>query len=204
MVDSASEQILLKQAIQGDQDALTDLLLAHYDALERYLRRKIPAHLQATLAVEDVIQEAHIQVFRKIADFTPSGDAAFYRWLVTITKKCLLDKLKSLQRHKRGGQHRRVHAPASNTSVATLLAVVAQDSLSPSRCVARREREQAIHIGLAGLKEDYRQALTLRYVEGLPVADIAQRMNRTERAVHMLCNRGIKRLKEIMGSRSRV
>ena len=37
-------------------------------------------------------------------------------------------------------------------------------------------------------------------MEGLPVADTAARMKRTEGAVCLLCHRGLKRLREHMGS----
>jgi RNA polymerase sigma-70 factor (ECF subfamily) len=71
------------------------------------------------------------------------------------------------------------------------------------RPAARHEAAGAIHAALAGLKLEYRQAIELRYIQQLPVAEIAARMDRTERAVHMLCNRGLKQLEAAMGCATR-
>ena len=197
-----ADETLIARSQQGDHDALAELLLARYEQLEAYLRGKIPADMRSFIAVEDLIQEVHIQVFRKIDSFDPQGQEAFDRWLITIAKKRLLDKIKEQRRHKRGGARKRVHRPCGASSIATLVEVVARESRTPSISLAQHERQRAVQVGLAGLKDDYREALTLRYLEGLPVADIARRMERTERAVHMLCNRGIKKLKETLGSAS--
>lgn len=60
-----------------------------------------------------------------------------------------------------------------------------------------------MQVALAGLKDDYREALWMRYIEGRPVREIAQAMRRTERAVQMLCNRGLRALREKMGRTSK-
>ncbi len=205
MPQAASEEELIAQAVDGDRNALAALLWQHYGKLAGYIKRALPEDLISVTAVEDVIQETHIEVFRTIAKFEARGDAAFYRWLVTIARQRLLDQIKAHRRKKRGGGRKRVRRQpnAAASSVGTLLNVVAAETHTPSRSAARRERERAIAVGLASLKEDYREALRLRYLEGLPVAEIARRMDRTERAVHMLCNRGLKRLREALGNASR-
>jgi RNA polymerase sigma-70 factor (ECF subfamily) len=76
------------------------------------------------------------------------------------------------------------------------------DERTPSRSAAGHEAVRAVQVGLAGLKSDYREALRLRYIEGLPVAEVAARMDRTERAVHMLCHRGLQCLRAAVGRSS--
>ena len=53
---------------------------------------------------------------------------------------------------------------------------------------------------LARLTDDQRHVVQLRYLEGLPVAEIAGRLGRSEDAVHALCRRGLMTLREAMGS----
>ena len=84
-----------------------------------------------------------------------------------------------------------------------LLDLVAWDGTTPSGVAARQEAERALRVAIAGLKEDYQEVIRLRYMQELPVADVAARMNRTEGAVHMLCNRAIKKLREAMGRASK-
>ena len=121
MDDTAADDGLLEKAKDGDHDALARLLLTYYDRLENYVRRKIPAELRSSVAVEDVLQESHVQAFRKIDTFEPRGDNAFYRWLVTIARRRVLDKIKAHGRLKRGGANRQIQSPQDKSSIACLV-----------------------------------------------------------------------------------
>ena len=61
----------------------------------------------------------------------------------------------------------------------------------------------AVQNALGELKEDYREALRLHYIESLSVAETAERMGRSDGAVLMLCNRGLRRLAEVIGDPAR-
>ena len=202
MVDPTTEDALLERAVSGDGGALGELLFRYYGRLTGRVRRKLPDDLRSLICAEDVVQEAHVEAFRTVSRFRPIGENAFYRWLATVADQRLLDKIKAQRRLKRGGGRRRVQrqAQAGASSILSLINVVAHHDATPSRSIARRERDRVVHIELAHLKGDYREALRLRYIEGLPVAEIARRMGRTDRAVHMLCNRGLKKLREVRGN----
>lgn len=55
---------------------------------------------------------------------------------------------------------------------------------------------ETIKTALAGLKEDYSQALVWRYIEDLPISEIAKMTNKSEGAVRVLLHRALKTLKE--------
>jgi RNA polymerase sigma-70 factor (ECF subfamily) len=80
---------------------------------------------------------------------------------------------------------------------------VAVTSRTPSASAAGHEAVSAIQSALELLPADYREALQLRYIEGLPMAEVAARLKRTEGAVQMLCQRALKQLAARMGSASR-
>jgi len=199
-----SEDALLKLATAGDHAALERLLLAYYDRLHSRVARKIPADLQSKLAADDILQDAFVEVFRCIGDFHPQGRDAFYHWLATITERRLLDAFKVLRAAKRGGGRRAVDAAEreNDSSVVSLLEMVNVTEHTPSRSAAGHEAAAAVRVALAGLREDYRTALTMRYIDGLAVSEVAGRMNRTDRAVHMLCYRGLEALRAAMGRSS--
>jgi RNA polymerase sigma-70 factor (ECF subfamily) len=198
------EQDLVAKAIAGDRLALEQLLLVHHRRLASHIERKIPSDCRSIVDAEDVLQMTFVEVFQRIESFDPNGPNGFSGWLTMIAEHRLLDHLKVLNAAKRGGGRRALtpHVDAEATTVVDLLGVVAINEHTPSRSVARRQAVSAIQVALAGLKDDYRQAIRLRHIEGLPVAEVAKKMNRTERAVHMLCNRGLKELKEAMGRAS--
>ena len=201
MADDVTKQDLTARAVTGDEDAIIRLLWCHYDRLAAHIAPQLPESLRGAVGVEDILQETFIKAWRAIGSFKAQGANSFFAWLAQIAKNTLLDNIKAQRRVKRG--RKRIVADRSPSSVATLLEVLACDERTPSRVVRRREVEQALRVALAGLKNEYRQALQLRYMEGLPVDVAAARMNRTEGALHMLCHRAIEKLRKTMGSASK-
>ncbi len=201
MADDVTKQDLTARAVTGDEDAIIRLLWCHYDRLAAHIAPQLPESLRGAVAVEDILQETFIKAWRAIGRFKAQGANSFFAWLAQIAKNTLLDNIKAQRRVKRG--RRRIVADRSPSSVATLLEVLACDERTPSRVVRRREVEQALRVAMAGLKNEYRQALQLRYMEGLAVDVAAARMNRTEGALHMLCHRAIEKLRKTMGSASK-
>ncbi len=204
MRSDATEMELASRAAQGDAAALEQLLVQHYDRLLTELTPKLPAEFRSVLTAEDVLQEAFVVAFREIAAFVPQGPGSFHAWLAAIAQHRLLDLAKGLRAAKRGGGRAGVdvHAAAGDTSIVSLLEALRVDLHTPSRSAAGHEAVRAIHVGLAGLREDYREALRLRYIEGLSVTDTAARLGRTERAVHMLCHRALRELRKFLGRSS--
>jgi RNA polymerase sigma-70 factor (ECF subfamily) len=69
--------------------------------------------------------------------------------------------------------------------------------------IARDEALQALHIALAGLATDQREAIRLRHLEGKSLEETAAAMGRTPDAVRGLVHRGKQQLQEAMGRASR-
>lgn len=197
------KQDLIQRAVDGEQSALERLLLGYYDRLSRRIARKLPASLRGSVTEEDILQEAFIDAFQRIGTFEPRGERAFFRWLITIAEHRLLDVIKGQHTVKRGGGRNQQRSPASfGDSVDELIELLAGPQHSPSQSAARHEAVAAVQVGLAGLAEDYRHAIHLRYFEGLTPVEVADRMNRTPHAVHNLCHRGLKELRAVLGRSS--
>ena len=200
MTKRTSELDLIALAATGDEQAVTQLLWNYHDRLAAHIARHLPGSLRRDVDAEDILQEALTDAWLKIRNFEPQGPNSFYPWIKTIADRRLVDKIRA-----QGAQKRGVRAAAgsgkegSSDSVARLLELTACDEHSPSGSVARRESERALRVALAGLNEDHQQVLRLRYLEEMPVAVVAAQMNRTDGAVHMLCNRAIKKLRDSMG-----
>ena len=184
MAPDESEHELIARAVAGEEPALFRLLHSHYDRLAAHIAAKMPAFLRSVTDPADILQETFVQAWRHIRNFQPSGDGAFHAWLVTIADRKLLDRIKSHHAQKHGGGQ--VAAGGSGdvaaSSVAELLDVLEAEGDSPSKSAMRHELVQALHLALAALPDDYREGIQLRYIQGLSVAEVAERMNRTERA----------------------
>lgn len=188
----------------GDIVALKLLLADSRLELCRYLSRKIPTHLSRLVDADDLAQDAHVEVFRRIADFEPRGPDAFTRWVSTIALSRLRNAVNWHRAARRGGgrvaiTHR--HRSRDDSTIELLDALAGRD-LTPSRCVARVEAIDAVQEAISTLPEQYRQAILLVHIEAQPVREAAARMGRTERAVHGLCRRGMKLLRERLSADS--
>jgi RNA polymerase sigma-70 factor (ECF subfamily) len=192
------EDDLLREAKAGEPLALKRLLLAHGGPLRTRIAKGVPARFRSLLAPEDILQETFAEAFRTMGSFEPEGKDAFYRWLATIADHKLLDAIRSLKTARRGGDR----GPAANiarSSIANLVDVVAVTTRTPSRAARGHEMTAAVQVALAGLRSEHRDALTLRYLQGLPIAEVAQKMGKTESAVHKICSRALQGLRKSMG-----
>ncbi|MHC5114928.1 MAG: RNA polymerase sigma factor [Planctomycetota bacterium] len=201
-MDQQVEIDLIRRAVDGDRDALERLLLAYYDRLSRRLARRVPDTLRAVTSEEDVLQQAFIAAFDAIGSFRPTGRWSFYRWLVTLAEHRLQDAIRAHRAAKRGGGRAAVRAGEDGNEYDDLIDLLAGPRRTPSQSVARHEAVRAVHEALESLAPDHAEALALRYVRGLPVAEVAETMQRTERAIHNLCYRGLREIHAVMGGSS--
>jgi RNA polymerase sigma-70 factor (ECF subfamily) len=200
-----AEHLLVSRAVAGDEVALQELLLAHHDALAAHIAGRLPRDLRSFLTTDDVIQDTYYTVFRKIRDFEPRPDGGFHAWLVRIAERRLSDLIDAQRCAKRGGGRIPVALPTNPeySTVIGLLELVATHSRTPSRVASELEAVAAVQDALATLTNEQREAVSFRYLEELPMADVAQRMQRSEGAVRMLCTRGVAALREQLGDLSR-
>lgn len=194
---------LLERAAMGDAVALTLLLTKSRSNVCHTVSRRIPARLRGAIDADDMVQMAHVEVFRHIASFEDRGEGSFVRWVTTIALRKLRDAIKARDAEKRGGGRIAVRTREQSDSVAALLDLIAVTDRTPSRSAARHERAAALRGALALLRDDHRQAVELVYLQGATVAEAAERMGRTERAIHNLCHKAKGHLRDLLGSGSR-
>lgn len=201
MEEAVGESRLVERAVAGDQAALEQLLIRQHAALAAQLRPRLPEALRSTTSVEDVLQQAYVLVFERISTLEPRGARAFAAWVTTIADHCLTDAIRAEMAAKRGGAQNRVTSPAMSAtdSVVHWLDRLAVHLRTPSQSAQEREALLRVQSAMDHLKAEHREALALRYLEGLSVADAAARMGRTEGAVCLLCHRALKRMQEALG-----
>lgn len=204
MAMDSQERDWVERAVDGDEAAVERLMLHHHARLSHELERKMPRTIRGVIAVEDILQETYVVVFREVGTFRWRGAGSFYAWIATIAERRLFDAIKAERAAKRGGDRVRAQPPEGEVdSILGWLEVLSVYERTPSRSVAGREAISDLQAALLGLKPEQREALHLRYVEGLPVAAAADRMQRSEGAVCQLCQRGLKNLRASLGSSTR-
>ncbi len=200
MPDHDSE--LIQAAIGGDRLAMGRLLMRHDAQLRRKVHAWIPRELGPLLTVDEVLQETYAEAYRHISSFVPKGPESLYCWLAKIAERRFFNARRWLLAGKRDLRKQVGRPVGAGTSFVELAQVLAGHDATPSHHAARHEFERQLQVALAGIKDDYREALWMRYIEGRPVKEVAALMGRTDRAVHMLCSRGLRALREQLGSAS--
>lgn len=190
--------------MQGDREALSQLLLEHCDALVQFLERKLAAELKRRIEASDLFQETCVAAFQNIRSFEPKSDRAFAQWLNTIAENRLCDLACDLHAQKRGGEFEQAPAEVlgDTGSYLNLLEIVTAQLSTPSLIVSREEGVRELQAQLAALPADYREAISLKDLQGLSVEETAARMNRPLDEVRGLRYRGRKKLAELMGNSS--
>ena len=141
------------------------------------------SHLRRRVEPEDVLQEALVRAFHSIGGFSWKGDDSFIRWLGGIAENVILNLTKK-------------HSPDQNLR---LVRDVSSAEVSPSKAMRRDERFRHLENSLDDLSEAHRTVILLARIEGLPIREIAQRMERSETAVKNLLLRALKSLKSSFG-----
>jgi RNA polymerase sigma factor (sigma-70 family) len=193
-----SDEDLLIAAKLGDREALALLLERHAPAVRAGLQ--IQPRWQSLLDPDDVMQVTYFEAFERIRGFySPAG--AFPRWLARIAQRNLIDALRLLHGKKRGAG-RRIDPPRRDDAVDWLDQMLVSDGTTPTRHLSRQEVRDLLDAALERLPTDYGRVLRAVFFDGKSVEQIAADLGRRPGAVYLLRLRGLRRLRECLGSES--
>jgi RNA polymerase sigma-70 factor (ECF subfamily) len=136
---------------------------------------------------EDITQDVLLQVVRKLPTFR--GDAAFPTWLHRVTVNTALS-------HRRRQATRQDHIRSATGGDQPL--EVAGAELPPEGVVQSAETKRLLAQAIEQLPEAYRVVFVLADVEGLPNAEIADRLEMTLPAVKSRLHRARAMLRETL------
>jgi RNA polymerase sigma-70 factor, ECF subfamily len=196
-------QELLDRLNAGDRSAMSALLVAGFDPLRSALlqrMRKVPAASQ--LEPEDVIQDVYVAAWAALPEARFDSFQSFLGWLRQIAENKLIDIQRANLAEKRDVRRQTPAWGEKSGTYVNLLDCVSSPMSTPSRGAAHSEAIAVLMVQMLELPEDYRRVIHWRLIDGLPVAEVAHRLERSEAAVHMLFHRALKQLRELMGSPS--
>jgi RNA polymerase sigma factor (sigma-70 family) len=179
--------------------ALEHLVLSDRRALVRCIAPRIPGRLRGLICAEDVVQEASFEAVRCIGDFRDGPSASLRAWVLRIARRRLCDLVKAQRRLKRGVRSGVQHAHHHPLDVTDPDRIPAPGGC-PGHSACANEAVESLRRALAALPPAYRRAIQLRYFDGLTTCEAAARLGRSPAATTMLCNRGLKLLRQALGA----
>jgi RNA polymerase sigma-70 factor (ECF subfamily) len=156
-------QNAIASAKSGDVGALDYLYVRFADDVHRY----VLGILRDPHEAEDVTHDVFAKLMSAIRNYEQRS-VPFAAWITRVARNAAIDHL----RRRRAVPREEVHA---------VDAVSQRDDA---------ERIESLRIALAQLPEEQREVVVLRHVAGLSPLEIANRLGKTEGAVHGLHHRG--------------
>jgi RNA polymerase sigma-70 factor, ECF subfamily len=154
----------LRAARGGDPAAIGRFYDAHVDGLYTFVYYRVgrDSHL-----AEDVVQETFAIAMSRQADYDPAR-GSIGSWLTVLSRNVIRDQLRA---HKRSDElattWERIDATLAQT-----FASMAERPL-PGDVLERAETRDLVHMAVANLPEQYRNALTRKYVDGESLETLA-------------------------------
>lgn len=170
------------RARAGEVAAMQELVLRHQAAVARLLWRF--ARTRADL--DDLVQETFLRMVRGIPDWRPAQP--FARWLLRIATNVGRDYF------RRQAVRRRWTAELATSPAGELL----PEPVEPGADPAARAAANEVKAMLAQLSPDEQTLLTLHYLEGWPLADIAAQFGWTVTATKLRAWRARRQLRHLL------
>jgi RNA polymerase sigma-70 factor (ECF subfamily) len=169
--DSAETQRLLERVRAGDRLAFEELFARHRSYVRQVVELRLDPRLRARLDPSDVVQETHLEAFRRLPDFLNRRPMPFRLWL----RKTAHERLIMLRRrHLEAGRRttrREVALPDQSSQL------LAQRLLAkgppPGQHLDQEERVRRVHQAVAQLSEADQEILFMRNFEGLSYQEMA-------------------------------
>ncbi len=185
---------LVRQAQHQDRDAIERLLVAQMPGLAAWLRLRMGAQLRARETPEDLVQSVAREVLLDLGGFEWRGEAAFRHWLFVKAQRKLVDRARFV-----GAEQR---APRKERGLEALGSGIVEGlrMASTSQAAIGEEDIARIEAAFRELPDDYQEAVSLHKLCGMSLAEIAERMQRSEASVRNLVYRGLSRLSLRIGA----
>jgi RNA polymerase sigma-70 factor (ECF subfamily) len=189
---------LIGQARRGDPEATAELLQRYRNYMLLLAQVQLDRALQRKLDPSDLVQETCLAVCRDIPQFRGQTEQEFAAWLRKIMANVCLKMVRSYKgTHRRSLWRERDLADDLDRSSASLGSLLARGG-TPSQDASRREMAVVLADKLAELPEHYRQAIILHHIEGLTIAEVARRLDRSPQATNSLLARALVKLRSLM------
>ncbi|MCA9148489.1 MAG: sigma-70 family RNA polymerase sigma factor [Planctomycetales bacterium] len=186
-------RMLLQARKDGDLNSLLEVYRSYVKLLAR---ARIGKGLAGKFDASDIVQEVFLQACHAFEQFRGTTEAEFLAWL----RQILAGTLANYVRHYYGTQKRDVRIEHSLQQRLTdesnvALRAIADRAASPSEHLAEKERGVILAEALDQLSEDYREVLTLHFIERIPFPEISQRMKRSLPSVKCMLPRALAQLR---------
>ena len=175
---SMSDVALARRVLAGDEEAFEEFFDRYFPRLFRFALPRLDGNEDTT---EEIVQRvliralAHLQTYR--------GEAALLTWLCTLCRR-EIGAWRELN-----GRRREVSFCDDGPELRAALDALAVNADDPEAALRRRELSGVVQFTLDHLPGRYGDALEWKYIQGLSVTEIAERLGVGYKAAESLLSR---------------
>jgi RNA polymerase sigma-70 factor (ECF subfamily) len=196
LFDSQSK---LDAARRGDEDAKGELLNRFRPYLNVIAQRLLDDRVQGRLDYADVVQATYLEASRDFTQFRGDTVESFLAWLRNILRNNVSTAHQEHLVTQKRSARREVSlrgTGSSDGSQGEFAHVLPAETSTPSQRVMKNEAAVVLAACMDQLPETQREAIRMRYLEGMPLKEISERMGKSEMAVAGLLKRGLNGLRD--------
>jgi RNA polymerase sigma-70 factor, ECF subfamily len=198
-----TEAALIQKIKSGDGEALASYIAQRSPQLLSFIEKRMSDALRRRVEASDILQDLTTSAWQALPG-VEWGDREPFGWLCQQAERRIIDAHRRHFGAQKRSAGREVNLSAggggsgSGDEGGGMADLLAASMTSPSGVLSRQQKEFHMLQALESLPEDAREALRMRYVEGLPSKEIAQKLGRTDGAVRVLLTRSLQKLQEIL------
>lgn len=191
---------LVERIKQREQDALARYIDLHRQQIGGFLRSITGDHLLALVELDDLIQEISAAALTGL-ETAPFDQYEPMQWLQQLARRRVIDahRFHFDAQRRDAGRQQSIHGGANaDSSMVGLEQLLAISMTSASAALSRDLRMVRIQQAIEGLSDEQKEAIRLRYAEGLPTKTIAERLGKTDVATRVLLSRSMRQLEKLL------
>ncbi|QDT55221.1 RNA polymerase sigma factor CnrH [Caulifigura coniformis] len=192
---------LLRNAADGQAEALNALLDGVRDPIRRMIRARMDRRMAGRVDASDIVQDVLMEATRRLPDYIRGPAMPFRLWLRQIAQDRMIDLHRRHRAQRRDVTREQTGAPAGwdDASSLDLAARLVDSELTPAAHAIRQELQRRFYSALDELREDDREVVVMRHVEQMGNNEVAEALGLTPAAAGMRYLRALRRLKEVLG-----
>ena len=172
------EAALVREMLAGDESAMEAFADRYFPGLYRFALARLGGR---TDLARDIVQTTVCKALAKLESYR--GEAPLFSWLCVCCRNEIAMHFRKLK-HRPRLVELDESAPAVSCDWAR-----SNPEGSPMRALLAEERTRRVHEALDHLPPDYARALEWKYLEHVPVKEIAGRLRRSAKATESLLSR---------------
>ncbi len=193
MKDGNDVEFLIKKAVSGNTDAFEELI-KNYEKIVYNIAYKM---LNNSEDAKDISQEVFIKIYRNLSKF--DGKSLFSTWVYRITMNTCIDELR-----KRKGKEVYSMDEDIEKEESSIKKQFVDEKGTPEDFYISREKQQEIINSINMLKDEHKQIIILRDINGFEYTQIAQILGISLGTVKSRIARARIQLKNLISNREHI